>query len=153
MEKIIANTFTPLYDAVEDRILLIINYEDINNRVDFMITRSFLLKILPSMEEFMFRHYGLEESQSNTSSTAGTASTPKKSTPTDFANLELFAKEKELLQEVNFTYNEKNQQTILRLSSKKSSVVASLEYSMLESVKNAIKKAIPHFEWGFSINF
>ena len=155
MQKILANTFTPLYDSVEDRIVLVINYEDIHNRVDLMITRSFLLKVLPSMEEFMLRHYPSAQQKNDTLSITSfqQEAAAQQSTSTNFVNLELFSKEKELLNEVNFAYNEKTQLTVLTLSSKSSSVVASLDYNMFEQLTNAIKASIPHFEWGFSMNF
>ena len=39
-KTILANTFTPLYDELEDRIRIVVNYQDIQNRIDFVITRK-----------------------------------------------------------------------------------------------------------------
>ena len=40
-----ALVFTPLYDQLEDRIRLVINYSDYDNRIDIMITRNFILDL------------------------------------------------------------------------------------------------------------
>jgi hypothetical protein len=56
-KEIIAQTFTPIYDEVEDRIRVVINYQDIMNRVDYMITRKFILNIIPTIDEFILKHY------------------------------------------------------------------------------------------------
>lgn len=42
-KEIVGTTFTPLYNPIEDRICLVINYQDPYARADFMITRSFTL--------------------------------------------------------------------------------------------------------------
>lgn len=47
-----AKTFTCQYDEKEDRLLLTINYEDMNSRVDFWITRAFLRKLLPHFFDY-----------------------------------------------------------------------------------------------------
>ena len=47
-----AKTFTCFYSEKEDRLLLTINYEDVQNRVDFWITRAFLLKLLPHFFDY-----------------------------------------------------------------------------------------------------
>ena len=56
-KTIYIQTLTPLYDKVEDRIRLSINYQDIANRIDLMITRAFILQLLPIFEEFIYKHY------------------------------------------------------------------------------------------------
>ena len=50
-----AQTFTPVYDELEDRIRLSVNYQDVNNRIDFLITRNLIINLLPSIEEFIYK--------------------------------------------------------------------------------------------------
>ena len=155
MNKILVNTFTSIYDEIEDRIILVINYEEIHNRVDFMITRSFILKLLPTADEFLMQHYWGKEVQSDTINLSSPAIDDKKSTlqQTNNVNLELFSKEKELLQEVNFAYIEDKKLTTFSLSSTKTLAVASLEYIMLKQLFDTIKASIPNFAWGISVHF
>jgi hypothetical protein len=46
-----AQTFTPMYSQSEDRIRLVINYADYSNRIDLWLTRAFLLKLIPTIED------------------------------------------------------------------------------------------------------
>ncbi len=153
MKKIMANTFTPVYDEIEDRIILVINYEDIYNRIDFMITRSFILKLLPTVEEFMIHHYW--DNKEEVVEIVYDAQKDENDTlqQTNHEDLELFAKEKELLQEVNFTYIKDKELTTLTLSSKKTFAIASLNYTMLRQLFDTIKISIPNFSWGIAANF
>ena len=151
MNKIIANTFTPLYDEVEDRIILVINYQDAQNRVDFMITRNFILKILPAADEFLMRYYPEKQLQSLSIETS--EATPQESlSQTNSDNLEFFAKEKELLVNVNFSFENATTTTLL-LSSQKSTTIATLDQTMLVQLIKTIKVTIPNFSWGIAINF
>lgn len=72
-----AHTFTTLYSELEDRLRLIINYADYSKRIDFWITRAFLLKLAPSWEEYSYRYSTAQ--MSNSSDTNGS-----NNTPTDF---------------------------------------------------------------------
>ena len=151
-----ANTFTPLYDELEDRIILVINYEDIQNRVDFMITRSFILKLLPAADEFIAQHY--DNSHTNNNVTIATTSSQENTnenglSKTNNENLEFFAREKELLRELNFTFIADKGLTTLSFSSQESLVVASLDYNMFQQLIKALKTSIPSFSWGIATNF
>ena len=156
MKEIIANTFTPIYDELEDRIRLVINYQDMPNRVDFMITRSFIINLLPSADEFILKHYAKNEVDLNDIK----ISTPKKESnneknlsQTDSVNLELFRTDEQLLIEVIFSYDVNTKITSLTFSSKQIRAKAVLNADMMGQVFDTIKIAIPSFAWGISTSF
>jgi hypothetical protein len=155
--EVVALTFTPKYDIVEDRIRLSINYNDIKNRVDFMITRAFILKLLPYLDEYMFKFY-------NTELTASTnipelkdvdekkISVSTSTSKTDNTNLELYKQDDELLITVNFSYIKKTKISILKFQSENSQAVAQLNGESIKQVFMIIKSTIPFFSWGISHN-
>lgn len=156
-KNILAKTFTPLYDETEDRLRVVINYQDIHSRVDFMITRNFILNLIPTAEEFILKQYGdissspqlmvvpkKEEMQSNKNNTLS---------PTDHVNLELLRTSEELLTEVNFSFNLSTKQTIVTFNSKNIVSKSALDASSLVQIFQVIKSAIPYIKWGISRNF
>jgi len=148
-KNITAKTFTPIYDELEDRLRLVVNYQDIYNRVDFMITRNFILNLIPSAEEFMARHYGAVDFE-----IAPQVETKDKITSkTDNVNLELLRTSEELLLEVNFSFDINSKQTTMTLSSGNMVASASLDSFMLSQIFQVIKSAIPYIRWGISHHF
>ena len=152
-KTITANDFTPIYDTLEDRIRLVLNYQDINNRVDFMITRSFLLNLIPTAEEFIEQSYGTEDVVQEKVAVAHVNEPNKALNQTDTANLELFKKDEELLLEVNFAFNKQKKITKVAFSSKTVVVNAQLNASTIREVFKMIKLAIPRIRWGIAYNF
>jgi hypothetical protein len=152
-KNIIANTFTPLYDELEDRIRLVINYQDIHNRVDFMITRNFILNLSPAAEEFISKHYENATLAQDNITVNSQKDTNQSLSQTDNVNLELFRTDEVLLLEVNFAFDINTKQTVLTLSSKNISAKAILDaYTMSQTFK-VIKSAIPNIKWGISHHF
>ncbi len=147
--EIIANTFTPIYDEVEDRLRFVINYQDVYNRVDLMITRSFVLNLIPSAEEFLMTHCAIEEPKYNFEEKKENEGTAK----TDSINLVLLQTNEELLLEVNLSFEKNTKQTLLTLSSKNIKAKAQLDCFMLQQVFRVMKKAIPYIKWGVSHHF
>lgn len=154
-KSITAKTFTPLYDEVEDRLRVVVNYNDIVNRVDFMITRNFILNLIPSAEEFVLKHYDAEPPlpQSVTLSSETNVKEDEALLKTDAVNLELLRTEEELLLEVNFSFEITTKQTTLSLSSKNIIAKIVLDQSMLQKIIQVIKSAIPFMKWGISRHF
>lgn len=154
MKQIIANTFTPTYDVIEDRIRLSINYEDMKNRVDFMITRSFILNLLPTAEEFTLKYYGVEFSSYTKNNIEEIKQTEQKAlSSTDMSNLELFKIQDELLREVNFSIDPKTRDITVKFSSSTTMAIASFDVNMFEQLFSVIKASIPFIKWGVSPNF
>ena len=148
-KNIIAKTFTPMYDEVEDRLRVVVNYQDAQNRVDFMITRNFVLNLIPSVDEFRSALYGVDDFESPMQSEAKQKITSK----TDNTNLELLKMDEELLREVNFSFDKNLKQTTLTLNSKNSTAKAQLDGFMLMQIFKIIKSAIPYIRWGISHHF
>jgi len=147
-KTIITQTFTPVYDAVEDRIRLAINYEDYENRIDLMITRRFALQLIPTLEEYSpvktFSDYNVNENDK----------TAKQEIvhQTDNVNLELLKAEAMLLEEVNIKKDEANN-TVLTMQCKTATVVALLDTKMMQEFCRVLKAAVPKVEWGVGYNF
>lgn len=152
-KNITANTFTPLYDELEDRIRVAINYQDIHNRVDFMITRNFILNLIPSAEEFMTNHYGVVDFKIAAKADINENTQNKALSKTDNVNLDLLRAKEELLLEVNFSFDKDSKQTLLTLSSKNIEARASLDSFMLQQIFKVIKSAVPNIRWGISHYF
>lgn len=154
--EIIAQTFTPLYDEIEDRIRVVINYQDMANRVDFMITRSFILNLVPTIDEFILKHYHnqLEVEDHITLNADHKEQKDKNISKTDNTNLELLKTEEQLLVKVDLSYDAESKKTLFVLYSKNHTIAkALLDGHILQQVFKIIKKSIPHFRWGISHNF
>ena len=153
MKNISANTFTPIYDKIEDRLRLVINYQDIQNRVDFMITRSFILNLIPAAEEFIDKYYTDKLLVQNSSREPLQEKKSDGLSQTDGVNLELLRTNEELLLEVNFSFNSNTQQTIVTFSSKHNIAKAVLDATTMQQTFSVIKLAIPNIKWGISYQF
>lgn len=152
METVTARTFTPFYDEMEDRIILVINYEDVQNRVDLMITRNFILKILPALDEFILR-YCDENISTVTQTTQQEQSTDNTLTKTNTENLTFYAKEKELLNELNLSYLSDKAAVSLKFSTSKTTIQAVLGCDAFAKFIQALKSSIPNISWGIAMHF
>jgi len=153
-KKINAFSFTPKYDEKEDRLRISINYDDLQNRIDFMMTRSFVLKLFPTLEDYMFKFYEVAEvpqviSQENIQKNI---KEDKTTSMTDGSNLELYKQEDELLLEVQFSYVKNTKMTIVKFHSQNSEAIAQLDANSLKQIFSIIKSTIPFFSWGISHN-
>lgn len=161
MKQIIAQTFTPTYDPIEDRIRLAINYQDAQNRVDFMITRSFILELIPTIQEFIFKNYPEEDYDFDISQTIDNSQTPSEQkeqsgdaiSATDSANFELYKQDEELLREINLSCDANTKLTTLTLSSQNILAQTQLNFTLLTQITDIIKKSIPNIKWGISHHF
>ncbi len=147
--NIIANTFTPSYDELEDRLRLVINYQDMPNRVDLMITRSFVLNLIPTAEEFIERYYTHVEPQIIQQAENKNQAISK----TDSVNLELLRTSEELMTEVSFYFNPDTKLTTITFHSKNSVAQTTLDALLLSQIFHVIKSAIPYIKWGISSHF
>ena len=153
-KNIPALSFTPKYDALEDRIRISINYDDFNNRVDYMMTRSFVLKLFPILDDYMFKFYDADVPVEQNSQANVDEMIKKDSATsiTDGPNLELYKQEDELLLEVKFSFVKKSKMSIVVFESKNTSATAHLDAASLKQIFTIIKASIPHFSWGISQN-
>lgn len=154
-DTVLAKTFTPSYDAVEDRISLVINYEDYNSRLDLWITRSFLIKLLPVIDEYINKYDKSIQANINENKTAAKIETNKTemqniSSMTDKSTLEVTKKEPLLLKSVDISY--KAEQNLFELIFKTDSVSAKTTTSGTHAriIFKTIFDAVPKVGWGIS---
>ena len=144
MDIIEAKTFTPIYDEVEDRIRLIINLDNVG-RIDLMITRALIIKLIPMLEEFYEKHYSDIEADEVTINSDSSKEESKSSTVAKIDG--------ELLMTINLSYNRDNQLTSIELISSKNRVVANFNQELFNSFIKLLKNSIPKFSWGLGFNF
>lgn len=154
IKQIDAKTFTPKYDEQEDRLRVVVNYEDAQNRVDFMITRAFVLKLFPILDEYMIKYYTQESEIPVVTQEAmqKQTQTDNATNVTDNVNLELLKTDNELLLEVSFTYRPTSKSTIVKFKSQNVEVSAALDAVSMRQIFSMIKSVIPFFSWGISQN-
>jgi hypothetical protein len=147
MEKravIEAKTFTPLYDEIEDRIRLVINYKDLYNRVDLLITRAFIIKFMPAYEEYLEKHFPNGEVITSTTQSQPTKSSQYQ-TQTESDYIDLVQKE-ELLRQVDFKIT-KDRKFLLIFTTENFKIKAILSDNLAHALFNSIKESIPNFTW------
>ncbi len=136
-----AKTFTCQYIKREDRLLLTVNYKDISSRIDFWITRSFLLKLLPYFFEYSTTDLSPATEQKEIQNT----------TPTDNSTFLLTQKEPVLLDSVDFSRlkdGDNNIQITLKNLEKKIYCTAVLDEGSFKNFTKHITNTAPVMEWG-----
>ncbi len=154
MKKISAISFTPKYDELEDRIRISINYDNLTNRVDFMLTRSFILKLFPVLDEYMLKFYDADSTiiSKTSDEIKEKVKDSKETSITNGIDLELYKQEDELLLEVKFSYVKETKLTIITFVSKNTEATAQLDVNSMKQIFIIIKSTIPFFSWGISQN-
>ncbi|MBD3842613.1 MAG: hypothetical protein IE909_12155 [Campylobacterales bacterium] len=159
-KQIVAKTYTPIYDKMEDRIRLSINYQQINDRIDLMITRSFMLDFISAMEDFIEKFYLNDLTQvqeifdefQKESQTKNNQNHVLSKTRQD--DLKLLQSLEDLLVKVDFKYDKKTQKTTIVFTTKQGyTVVSTLDGMMLKNIFQVLKKSIPKIKWGISLLF
>ena len=143
-KKIIdAKTFTTNYVEREDRVLLTLNYEDPTNRIDFWITRAFLLKLLPYLFDYMLEEQPTAPTQE--------ASQPQ-TTPTDAATFSLTLKDPLLLDSIDISPQKDGTiHFVMKSLEKEIYAVAKLDRGLFDKVIRLIIGAAPAFSWGIHL--
>ncbi|MDD3342369.1 MAG: hypothetical protein PHR87_02210 [Sulfurospirillaceae bacterium] len=137
---IVAKTFTCKYDAKEDRLLLTLNYEIPSERIDFWITRSFLLKLIPVFFDFTQNDNNAIDTPTHPTQTADK--------PTDSALYLLTQQEPILLESIDFSKKEHITVMVFKNNEKAIYCEAQLDDSMMKRVVTLILNSAPKYEWG-----
>lgn len=128
------------YDSLEDRLLLTLNYEIEAERIDFWITRSFLLKLIPIFFDFTQHAIStIEDSEPQT---------PSRDKPTDSSLYLLTQKTPMLLESVDFSKVAQGTKMVFKNSEKGIFCEAVLDDSMMKKVVMLILNSAPKYEWG-----
>lgn len=141
---ITALTFTPYYSQIEDRIRLVVNYADFANRIDFWITRAFLLRLAPSWEEYYFRYANHQKINADTHQNSSEAAA------TDNSTLAVTDKAGVLLEAVDMTFDSSTGTFEICLRGNDTQAVARLNEEMMMALIKTIFNAAPHMQWGIS---
>jgi len=142
-KQIKIETIHPIYDVIEDRIRLSFNHKQETNHVDFMMTRKFLLQLLPSYEEYLSKVYADKTLNQKVSQN-------KNARLSNHNQLKPYQHRAALLKGIEFSYIEKTQQTLLSFYSTHTKAYVRLNYEALIEIFNIIKSTIPHFDWSIS---
>ena len=146
-----AKTFTAQYDGREDRIILIVNYADAAERVDFMITRAMFLKLVPALEQILPEGAKAIYPQKREDQ-------PQKQglNKTDPSTMKLTRTAPPiLLEKVDFKLQKKAETVMLLFYGELAEIPeaeATLSLKDLEQVIGVILGAIPFVEWGIASN-
>jgi len=146
-------TLTPTYDKVEDRIRLSINYQDVHNRIDFMITRSFILQLLPVMEEYIYKHYFdfIEKEDDIHIELEDEVQSSSNMSSTNMEDIYLYESLQDLLITINLKHDATTRFTHLEFISKENhKALITCDFNMLQSIVTSIKTSIPNYSWGIS---
>jgi hypothetical protein len=138
-------TFTPMYSQSEDRIRLVINYADYSNRIDLWLTRAFLLKLIPTIEDCLDQ-YDMAPINSNIQQQTDKMAQSQ----TDAPLLAMTEKEGCLVQSVDITYYNENHYFSLIFKTNKTHVNSILTAPLLRILLKSIFNAIPKIGWGIS---
>ncbi len=156
MKTIQIKTLTPTYDSIEDRIRLSINYQDIDNRIDFMITRSFIIQLLPILDEYLYKHYSeYKDDEDMIEIKAQEARTQDSNvSSTNVEDIHLYKSLEDLLVTINLKYDANTNLTYIEFISKEGHKASTTcDIDMLKSIIKSIKSTIPNFSWGISSHF
>ncbi len=140
-----AQTFTPIYSQSEDRIRLVINYADYSNRIDLWLTRAFLLKLIPTIEDCLDQYDTIPSNSEIQQLTDKMAQSQ-----TDGPTLTMTEKEGYLVHSVDITYYQENEQFSLVFKTAHVHVVSILTTPFLRTLLKSIFASIPKIDWGIS---
>ena len=135
-------TFTCIYDEKEDRIRLAINYQDPVGRVDFMITRKFVLKLFPVLEDTYYKHF------ENIASSVVAKNSDVNNTKTDDVMFQLSMDRSELLHKVDLKFDEKSKSLTLVLYGNDAKASARMDANSYKSFLKILQTSVPSFSWG-----
>jgi hypothetical protein len=140
-----ARTFTPIYSQSEDRIRLIANYADYSQRVDLWLTRAFLLKLIPTIEDYLDQYDAGEQNAPEQQQSERAAQSK-----TDMPTLSMTEKAGYLVQSVDVTYDKRKRYFKLVFKTEAVQVETVLKAPMLRALLKSVFAAIPKIDWGIS---
>jgi len=134
-----------MYSQTEDRIRLIINYADYNQRIDLWLTRAFLLKLIPTIEDCLDQYDTTPPNSEVQQQTEQNAQSK-----TDGSTLTMTEKEGFLVHTVDITYHKENQQFSLVFKTAQHQVISTIKGPLLRTILKSIFASIPKIDWGIS---
>jgi len=135
-------TLTPLYDEFEDRIRLMINYKSFSDRIDFMITRNMMLKLLPQMQDYLDIHFNLDANAKDQALLDDYAKNSQHSETIAKKSGVLLAKV-----DIRLTNNHKNI-AIIFYGDDGTTATAIMDSICLQNFVKSLHNALPRLQWG-----
>ncbi len=144
-----AQTFTFKYDPREDRMILTLNYASNTSRIDFMITRAMILKLIPVIEQILIA----KSTPQPQPVTKKQMPTRGKEEVTDRDMLELMGKNRHLLEKIDFkTFKENSNIAMLFFAENTLQAQAVLTPENFSQIMNIMVGSLPHHSWGIAPN-
>ena len=141
-DELIAQEFTPVYDAKEDRIRLIVNIH-YPTRYDFYLTRKLLIKLLERFSDLLKENLSTTTIQrAAISPQTDIAQSEKKVYPP--TNKQIF-----LIEKINIQFDKKNKKYTITISDNNKSVISSLTANELKNLLKLLSDKVK-FEWGLN---
>jgi hypothetical protein len=146
-----AQKFTFAYDGLEDRLKLLINYDSVAHRIDFFITRAMLFRLIPVIEKILITtQTPAQEDREHLHVNPKRLGEKQK---TDTATLQLLQERVNLLEKVDFKYNQKAKMiTMIFYAKGEAQCAAQLTAENFSQIMNAMIAAVPHTSWGMAPN-
>jgi hypothetical protein len=142
-----AQTFTFKYNMREDRIIMTLNYASAAARLDLMLTRAMILKLIPVIEQIYL------SAPVNTSKEKTAVLTQKNEKKTDSDLLELIPHQYLLLEKIDFkSFENKAHIALLFYVNNKVVAQALLNPENFKQVMDVLIQSIPHHAWGIAAN-
>jgi hypothetical protein len=146
LEQINIQTITPKYDVIEDRVRICFNHKDENTHIDYMMSRNFLLQLLPSYEEYLLKvYYDLMNEN-----VEPIKAKHKGARMVNHENIAPYQKNAELIISVQFSFVEKTAITIVKFQCQSTEAIVRLDYEGLTNMFSLIKATTPFYDWGIS---
>lgn len=148
MKKLVeAEKFTAWYDAVEDRLRLVVNIDKPEARVDFWITRRLFLTLITQLDEFIEPKSLGEEDSIDKLIKKGDEATKSKDSNQDKSSEDINVS---LLRTLNVSWNKKSKKVSLKLISDEYEVEANLDIVAMRAFMRMLLMQAPSVEWGIN---
>ncbi len=145
---LLAQTFTFRYDGREDRMMMTLNYASHTGRLDLMLTRAMILKLIPVVERLMLDH-GVSHSLQPSAVKTNT----KNVSATDTDLLDVMAQEALLLEKIDFKMRKNKERIALIFYTAAQPVAhAVMTPEHFAQIMQLLIQSIPHHSWGISAN-
>jgi hypothetical protein len=147
-----AQKFTFQYDAIEDRLKLLVNYDSVENRIDLFITRAMLFRLIPVIEKILITtQTPIQEDRDHLHVNPKRLGQKQK---TDTSTLQLLQENHiNLLEKVDFKFNQKAKMiTMIFWAKGEAQCSAQLTAENFSQIMNAMIAAVPHTSWGMAPN-
>ncbi len=143
-----AQSFTFRYNAREDRLVMALNYTSNTARLDLMITRAMVLKLIPVIEKIAIEHH-LSISPQRIEPQKNVTSTISK---TDTDMLEVMGKTPQLLEKIDFQTLKDGRIVLLFFANGAPVAQAVLTPENFAQIMQVMLQSIPHHSWGIAAN-